>query len=182
MFYWFLFIPIILGLQCSVKFLLYSKWTNLTHTLIYIYIYIYIYIFSFSFSHIFFHHVPSQVTNIVSYAIPQDHIACPLQMQVFASMNPKLPVHSTPFPSPLTTTSLFSKPMSFFSVERFICVVYEIPDKSDIIWYLSCSFWLASLRMRVSRSIHGAASGTILFFLWLSSIPLPYTYLLKYLI
>ena len=53
----------------------------ISHTRSHIYIYIYIYIYSFSFSHIFFQHVPSQVTSIVSYAIQQDHIASPLQMQ-----------------------------------------------------------------------------------------------------
>ena len=69
-------------------------------------------------------------------------------------MNPKLPVHPTPSPSPLATTSLFSKSMVFFSVERFICAVYWILDIRDIIWYLSFSFWLTSLRVRVSRNWH----------------------------
>ena len=65
---------IIVGLHFSGSFLLYSKVTQShTHT--------HTYIYSFSFSHIFFHQVPSQVTSIVSYAIQQDHIASPLQMQ-----------------------------------------------------------------------------------------------------
>uniref|UniRef100_A0A8D1UY61 Interferon-induced GTP-binding protein Mx1 n=1 Tax=Sus scrofa TaxID=9823 RepID=A0A8D1UY61_PIG len=41
----------------------------------------------------------------------------------FASINPRFPVH--PPPSPLATTSLFSKSMSFFSVERFIDLLEE---------------------------------------------------------
>ena len=109
-------------------------------------------IYIFSFSHIILHHVPSQMT-----VIQQDLIPHPLQMQQFAPINPKLPVHLTPFSSPLATTSLFSKSMSFFSVERFLCAVYQIPDISDIIWYLSLSFCLISLRMRVSSFIHVAA-------------------------
>ena len=40
-------------------------------------------------------------------------------------------------------------------------------------WYLSFSFWLTSLSMRISRSIYVAANGIILsFFKWLSSISL----------
>jgi len=33
----------------------------------------------------------------------------------------------SPSTSPLTTTSLFSKSMIFFSVERFICAIYSLP-------------------------------------------------------
>ena len=47
--------------------------------------------------------------DIVPCAIQQDLIAYPLQMQEFASMNPRLLVHSTPSPSPPATTSPFSK-------------------------------------------------------------------------
>ena len=93
------------------QFLLYSKVTQL---------YIYIY----SFSHITFYHVPSQMTRHSSLCCTEDLIAYPLQMQYFASINPKLPVYPTPSPSSLTITSLFSKSMSSFSVERFICAVY----------------------------------------------------------
>ena len=64
--------------------------------------------------------------DIVLSATEQDLIANPFQKQWFASINPKLPVHPTPFPSPSTsaTTSLFSKSVIFFSVERFICALY----------------------------------------------------------
>ena len=60
----------------------------------------------------------------------------------------------------------------FFSEERFICTVYETPDISDTIWYLSFSFWLSSRSVRVSSSIPVAANGTIFSLLWLSSSPL----------
>ena len=39
-------------------------------------------------------------------------------------------------------------------------------------WYLYFSFWLPSLNIIISRSIHVAANGIISFFLWLSSIAL----------
>jgi len=52
----------------------------------------------------------------------------------------QLTLPPTLFPSPRATTSLLSKSMILFSVERFICAVYQIPDRSDIIWYLSFSF------------------------------------------
>jgi len=39
------------------------------------------------------------------------------------------------------------------------------------IWHLFFSFWLISLCMTVSRSIHVSANGTVSFLLWLSNIP-----------
>ena len=87
--------------------------------LIYIYTHIYIYIDTHSFSHIILQHVPSQVTRyIVPYTIQQDIIVYPLQKPQFASTNPKLPVHPTLSLSPLATTSLYSKSMSFFPFYR----------------------------------------------------------------
>ena len=104
------------------QFLLYSKVIQShTHTHTHIYIYIYIYILYFTFSSIMLHH---KWLDIVLSAVRQELIAYPLQMQLFASINPRFPVHPTPSPSPLATTSLFSKSMIFFSVERFICAVY----------------------------------------------------------
>ena len=77
------------------------------------YVYTHIHLCLYSFYHIIFYHVSSQVTK-VPCAIQQDLIAYPLQMQQFASTNPKLPVHPTPSHSPLATTSLFSNSMSLF--------------------------------------------------------------------
>ena len=62
--------------------------------------------------------------DIVLNATQQDLIVNPSQKQQFASINPKLPIHPTPSLSPRGATSLFSKSMIFFSVERFICAVY----------------------------------------------------------
>ena len=112
-------------LQCSVNFLLYSKVIQ-SH--------IYLYILFLTSSSFMLHH---RGLDIVSGATQQDLIAYSLQRQEFATMNPRLPVYPTPFPSPWATTCLFFKSMSFFSVERFICAIYLIPDISDIMWYLS---------------------------------------------
>ena len=116
------------------QFLLYSKVTQ-SHTYI------------CYFSHIILHHTPYEMTRYSSlcYTAWYHCLYTPN-----ASINPRLPVHPTPSPSPLATTCLFSKSMIFFSAERFICVVSEIPDISDILWFLSLSFWLTSLSMRVS--------------------------------
>ena len=56
---------------------------------------IYIYIFLFS-------DYPPACTITSDCAIQQDVIAYPLQMQEFASTNPRLPVHPTPFPFPMS--------------------------------------------------------------------------------
>jgi len=53
--------------------------------------------------------------DIVPSAIQQDLIAYPFQRQWFASTNTQFPIHPTPSPSPLATTSLFSMSMIFFS-------------------------------------------------------------------
>ena len=51
-------------------------------------------------------------------------------------------------------------------VNRFICIIFQIPHVSDIIWCLSLSFWLTSLNIVISRFIHDAANGiTSLFFM-----------------
>ena len=62
------------------------------------------------------------------------------QMQLFASLSPKLPVSHT-FHLPMGNHKSVCKSLSFFfSVERFICTLCSIPDISDILWYLSFSF------------------------------------------
>ena len=80
--------------------------------------------------------------DIVLNAIQQDLLINLFQV---VSDNPKLPIPPTPSPSHQATTSLFSKSMIFSSEEMFICAGYQIPVISDIIWYLSLSFWLISL-------------------------------------
>lgn len=59
--------------------------------------------------------------DIVLNATQQDLFVDPFQI---VSDNPKLPIPPTPSLSPQAATSLFSKSMIFFSVERFICAIY----------------------------------------------------------
>ena len=98
---------IIVGLQYSVNFLLYSKMTQ-SHT--HIYIHSFLTLSSITLHHRWLDIVPSATQHLIAYL---------LQMQEFASINPRLPVHPTPSPSALATTSLFSKSMSFFPVVFF---------------------------------------------------------------
>ena len=107
--------------------------------------------------------------DIVLNATQQDLLVNLFQV---VSDKPKLLIPPTPSLSYQAATSLFSKSMIFFSEEMFIFAEYQIPVISDIIWYLSLSFWLISLRMRFSSSIHVAANGIMSLFSWLSSIPL----------
>ena len=58
--------------------------------------------------------------DIVLNATQQDLLVNAFQI---VSNNPKLPIPPTPSLSPQAATSLFSKFMIFFSVERFICAI-----------------------------------------------------------
>ena len=68
--------------------------------------------------------LPCKYLDIVLNATQQDLTVNLFQEQLFASLNPKLPIPPTPSLSPQAATSLFYKPMIFFSVEMFICAVY----------------------------------------------------------
>ena len=114
-------------------FLLYSKVTQL-----YIYIYTHTHILFLTLSSIIFHH---KSLDIAPCAIQQDLNAYPFQMLLFASTNPKLPVHPTSSPSPLATTICSPCPwVCCFSIDRFIYAIYWIPDISNIMWYFYFSF------------------------------------------
>ena len=129
--FWFLMIvtiPIIIGFHCSVNYLLYTKGTQslslslfLAHTHKFTTPKYYLsHITSIMFHHPWLDRVP--------WAKQQDPIPYPLQMQEFASLNPRLQVCPTPSPSPLTTPSLFSKCIHFFPLECFIGAIYSFPD------------------------------------------------------
>jgi len=79
------------------------------------------------------------------------------------------PARSPPWQQQVCSYCLW---LCFCFVDNFICLIFQIPHVSDIIQYLSFSFWLTSLRMIIYRSILVAANGIISFFLWLSSISL----------
>lgn len=42
----------------------------------------------------------------------------------------------------------------FSSVDKFLCVVFWIPHLSDITWHLPFHFWIISLSITSSQSIH----------------------------
>ena len=94
---------------------------------------------------------------------------------IYYSQTPS-PSHSlTPPPWQPQVCSLHPSLIVWFCfLDKFICALFQIPHTRDIIWYLSLSFWLMSLRMIISVCIHVAANVIILLLLlfWLSSIPL----------
>ena len=98
----FFLFSIIVGLQCSVNFPLYSKVTQ-SH--------IHIYILFLTLSSIMLHR---KWLDIVPSAIQPDLTAYQFQRQQFASINPGFPVHLTPSSTSLATTSLFSNPWVSF--------------------------------------------------------------------
>ena len=74
------------------------------------------------------------------------------------------------YPTRLATTNLFSTFVILVCfTDRFICVILQIPQRSDNIWYLF--FWHVSLNMIISSCIH-ITTNSIISFLWLSRIPL----------
>ena len=74
----------------------------------------------------------------------------------------------SPSLSPLVTTSLSSISVNLFLFCIYIRFIFQIPPISDIIRYLSFSFWLISLSMILSRSIHVAVNDIIPFFFFRS--------------
>ena len=58
-----------------------------------------------------------------------------------------------------------------FLLYSLVCCIFWILGVSDIIQYLPFSLWLTAISIIPSKSIHVAANGNILFFLWLSSVP-----------
>ena len=125
-FYFMIFnFSVVFDLQCSVNFYCTAKWPSHTYIYIYniymhdiyIYICVYIYILFLTLSSIRCHH---KWLDIVPRATQQDRIAYPLQMQEFASINPRLPIHPTPSPTPLATQ--VCSPSPWFSF--LFCAIY----------------------------------------------------------
>ena len=73
-------------------------------------------------------------------------------------------------PPPLLSINLFSLCLHFCFANRTIYSIFQHIFVNT--WYLFFSFWLSSLCMTVSRSIHVTANDIILFLLWLNNIPL----------
>ena len=134
------------------------------------YIYICIYIHTHSFSHIIFHYDQSQEPGYSSLCCNSRtwllirsicnnlHLPTP-------TFQPIPLLSSPPWQSQVCSPCLW---LCFCSVDMFICAIFYIPCISDIIWYLSFSFWLTSLSMRISSCIHVAVKGS---FCLLNKVP-----------
>ena len=110
-FKWFLLFSIIAGLQCSVNFLLYSKMTQ-SHIHIYV---------LFLTSSIMLHH---KWLDIVPSAIQQDSLPIHSEGNSLHLLTPDSQSIPLPPPLPWQPQVSFPSPMSFFSVESFICAMY----------------------------------------------------------
>ena len=157
MFMIFIF-SIIVGVQCSVNFLLYGKETQShTHTF-----------FFFTLSSVKLHH---KWLDIVPSAIQQDLIAYPFQRQWSASINPHFPVHPTPLSSLGNHKSIPQVHYFLFCGKVHLCHV------SDSRYVISCGICLS--RLDLLHSVWESLVPSMLLqmalfcsFLWLNSIPL----------
>ena len=82
-------------------------------------------------------------------------------------------VSAYPSPSPCPQVHSLRLHLYSYPAPRFFITIFFL---DSILWvsirYLFFSFWLTSLYMRVSRSIHLTIKTQFCFFLWLSNIPL----------
>ena len=76
-------------------------------------------------------------------------------------------------PSHQMSICLFSVSVSLFLLQIGLSVLFFLDSNICVnTQYLFFSFWLTSLYITFSRSLHGSANDTIYSFLWLSNIPL----------
>ena len=117
--------------------------------------------------HILFHDGLSQGVEYSSLC--STVIVYPFVYSQFASANPKLPILPS-LTCPLGNPSLFSMSVSLFLFHRevHLCHISDSIDKWCHIVFVFL-FLTYSLSMIISRSIHVATSGIILFFLWLNN-------------
>ena len=73
--------------------------------------------------------------------------------------------------SSLVTVSLFFISMSLVIFCLLFSFVDQVPIKDEIIWYFSLTFWLISLSIMLSSSIHTVTKGRSSFFLSAVYIP-----------
>ena len=83
-------------------------------------------------------------------------------MHLITPISPSFPPLSF---SSLATTSLFSLSVSLFLFHRYVHLCHILDST-----FKYFSFWIPSLSMIISRSIHIAANGIISFFVWLTNI------------
>ena len=96
-------------------------------------------------AHYMFHH--KWLDRVLS-ATQQDPTANLSRRQHSASIYHKLPALPLP-PLPPWQPQVCSPSPWFTFLWKGSFVPYKIPDIRDVVWYLSFSFWLTSLRMRV---------------------------------
>ena len=130
------------------QFLLYSL---MTHS--------YLYIHSLSYS--IFHYGLSQETGYSSLCYTVGCHCLSILNVIVCIYQPPVPHPSHFFaPHPWHPQVCSLHPwVCFCFVGRFICAIFWIPHISDIVWYVSFSFWITSLSTRISRCIHVAANG-----------------------
>ena len=92
----------------------------------------------------------------------------PWVLHIHSVVNPVPFFHSVPHP--LLACSMYAF-LCFYSVHQFILFI-RLMNIGDIIWYLSSSHWLISLKMIISMSIMLSQKVELPYFLWLCSIPL----------
>ena len=125
-FFIYFYFSIVVGLQCSVNVLLYSKVTqslSLTHT--HTHTHTHIHILFFTLSSIMFR---NKWLDVVPCATQQDLISYPLQMQQFASVNPKLPVHPpvcSPSPCIAFLTGYYFYNFKNSKFSYYVCVLCD---------------------------------------------------------
>ena len=113
-----------------------------------------------------------RILNIVPCAIQYDLIVYPSDLYWFASVNPQSPIFPSPTSFPPWQPQVRSLHLwvCFCFVNMFICVIFQIPHKSDSILFLT------SLSMIISRSIHVASNDIISSFLMAEQYSIVYMY------
>ena len=76
---------------------------------------------------------------------------------------PKSQSFPPPTPSPLAITSLFSMSVNLFHRYIHLYYILDFTYKVSILLFVF-SFWFTLLSMMISKSMHVATNGTILFF------------------
>ena len=106
-----------------------------------------------------------RILNIVPCAIQYDLIVYPSDLYWFASVNPQSPIFPSPTSFPPWQPQVRSLHLwvCFCFVDMFICVIFQIPHKSDSILFLTSLSLGPSMLLQMTL-FHP--------YLWLSNMPL----------
>ena len=109
------------------------------------------------------HPTPGEPTSLPPLHPPPWICSCVLYS---SSCNPLYPLSPPPPPTPaLAIVRLFLTSMSLVIFCLLFSSIAYVPVKGEIIWYLSLSAWLISLRIMLSSSTHAVTKGRSSFFL-----------------